>query len=134
MAELNIGTDPFKVLHSLLHANEIISPDSPDYLPSTQTWAAQKQETPSLVIRPTLIDTLSKTLAYLYTTNLDFAIYGHGFSSASSKDVLINMSAFDDFHFDPHSELVTIGAGQTWASVYQKLDKVAPGYGSKNSL
>lgn len=131
MATSGTYTDPLTVLRSLLHPNEIISPDSTDYLPNIQTWAAQKQANPSLVIRPTSVDTLRKSLVYLYNTNLDFAVYGHGFSSASSKDVLVNMSAFDDFHFDPQSESVTIGAGQTWANVYQMLDDVAPGYGSK---
>ncbi|KAJ5338862.1 hypothetical protein N7452_005590 [Penicillium brevicompactum] len=129
MTELKGSTDILTALHSLLRADEIINPDSPNYLPSIQTWAAQKYASPSLVIRPTSIDTLSKLLVYLYTTNHDFAIYGHGFSSASAKDVLMNTSAFDDFQFDAHSESVTIGAGQTWSNVYQKLGEVAPEYG-----
>ena len=49
--------------------------------------------------------------------------------SPSAKDVLINTAALDDFHFDKHSELVTIGAGQTWAEVFRKLREVAPDYG-----
>lgn len=118
------------VLRSFLHPGEIITPDSPAYLPKAQTWASQKQLNPRLIVRPATIETLSKLVAYLYSTDLDFAIYGHGFMSASATDVLINMSAFDGFHFDKYSELATIGAGQTWEDVYRKLRKAAPDYGS----
>lgn len=131
MAESYTAEDQFSILESLLRSDEIIRPTSPTYHSSIQTWAAQKQLKPRIVLRPTSIDSLSKTIAHLYFTKLDFAIYGHGFMSASAKDVLVNMSAFDGFHFDRHSELATIGAGQTWSDVYRKLGDVAPNYGSK---
>ncbi|KAL2822106.1 FAD-binding domain-containing protein [Aspergillus granulosus] len=116
-------------LQSLVDINEIITPDSPEYLTRSRTWAYQKQLSPRLIVRPTSVKSLSKVIAYLYSTKLDFAIYGHGFMSTSAKDVLVNTSAYDEFHFDPHSELVTVGAGQTWAEVYRKLEEEAPGYG-----
>lgn len=126
-----VNEDQLTTLRSLLRPNEIITPGSPDYRPLVQTWAAQKQMNPRLLIRPTSIESLSTAIAYLYSSSLDFAIYGHGFMSASARDVLVNTSSFDDFHFDKHSELVTIGAGQTWAEVYQKLQDAAPNYGSE---
>ncbi|RDW76312.1 FAD-binding oxidoreductase [Aspergillus mulundensis] len=129
MAESAPDTDPFATLRSLVRPDDIISPDSPEYRPSAQTWAAQKQENPGLVIRPASIEALSKVIAHLYTTKLDFAIYGQGFSSASARDVLVNTSAFDDFSFDPQAETITIGAGQAWSEVYRKLEEVAPEYG-----
>lgn len=132
MAESCTAEAQFIILESLLRPDEIIRPTSPTYQSSIQIWAAQKQLKPRIVLRPTSIDSLSKTIAHLYSINLDFAIYGHGFMSASAKDVLVNMSAFDGFHFDRHSELATIGAGQTWSDVYRKLSDAAPGYGSKN--
>lgn len=121
------------MMESFLSPGEIIRPTSPDYQSRIETWAAQKQLNPYIVLRPTTIDSLSKAIAYLYSTNLDFAIYGHGFMSASASDVLVNMSAFDGFHLDRDSELATIGAGQTWSDVYQKLSEVAPEYGSEDS-
>ncbi|KAE8139932.1 FAD-binding domain-containing protein [Aspergillus pseudotamarii] len=129
MTDPSMNEGHLSVLRSFLHPGEIITPDSPAYLPNAQTWASQKQLNPRLIVRPATIETLSKLVAYLYSTDLDFAIYGHGFMSASAKDVLINMSAFDNFHFDEHSELATIGAGQTWEDVYRKLRKAAPNYG-----
>ncbi|KAL2813556.1 hypothetical protein BJX63DRAFT_215851 [Aspergillus granulosus] len=100
MAELSIAKDYLAALGLLLRPDEIITPDSPDYLLSIQTWACQKQLSPRLLVRPASVESLSKVIAYLYSTNLDFAIYGHGFMSASAKDVLVNVSAFDDFHPD----------------------------------
>ncbi|GKZ65111.1 hypothetical protein AnigIFM50267_007275 [Aspergillus niger] len=134
MAESYTAEDQFIILESLLRPDEIIRPTSPTYQSRIQTWAAQKQLKPRIVLRPTSIDSLSKTIAHLYSTNLDFAIYGHGFMSACAKDVLVNMSAFDGFHFDRHSELATIGAGQTWSDVYRKLGDVAPNYGNPSNM
>ncbi|CAG8947181.1 unnamed protein product [Penicillium salamii] len=116
-------------IRSLLRVDEIITPDSPDYLESSQTWAAHKYSKPSVVIRPTSTEALSRALAYLYNTDVDFAIYGQGFSSASAKDVLVNTSAFNDFHFNAQAEVVTVGAGQNWSEVYRKLAEAAPEYG-----
>jgi cysteine desulfurase len=130
MAESETLETQLKTLQSLLQPNEILTPDSPGYISHSQTWASQKQLSPRLVVRPTSVETLSKVITYLYTTPLDFAIYGHGFGSTSAKDVLVNTSAFNDFHFDRHSETVTIGAGQTWVDVYRKMEEHAPGYGS----
>ncbi|KAL4795894.1 FAD-binding domain-containing protein [Aspergillus venezuelensis] len=124
-----MNEDALKTFRSLLSADEITTPDSPDYQSHSQTWAANKHRSPSVVIRPASTRALSKALAFLYTTDLDFAIYGQGFSSASARDVLINTSAFNSFHFDAQGEVVTIGAGQTWSHIYRKLAEVAPGYG-----
>lgn len=131
MAELVRDTDPLATLCSILRADEIITPDSPEYLKSSQTWAAQRYADPRLVIRPTSLDALSGAIQYIYTTDLDFAIYGHGFLSSSAKDVVVNMSAFHDFSLDPQSDSVIIGVGQTWGDVYEKLAKVAPECGGK---
>ncbi|KAL4914005.1 hypothetical protein BDW62DRAFT_205053 [Aspergillus aurantiobrunneus] len=120
--------DAFAGLLSLLNPDEIITPKSPDYTKCIQTWAAQKQLHPRIVVWPTSVECLSRVISHLYSADLDFAIYGHGFMSASANDVLVNMAAFNDFHFDKHSELVTVGAGQAWRDVYRKLRNVAPEY------
>ncbi|PYI21644.1 FAD-binding domain-containing protein [Aspergillus violaceofuscus CBS 115571] len=129
MPASNPQADSFATLRSLLQADEIITSNSPDYEARAQTWAAQKHARPRLVLRLTSIESLSRVLAFLYRTRLDFAIYGQGFSSASAKDVVVNMSGFDDFHFDAQGEVVTVGAGQTWSDVYRKLADAAPEYG-----
>ncbi|RMZ43046.1 dimethylaniline monooxygenase [Aspergillus flavus] len=105
--------DQLTTLQSLLHSDKIITPDLPEHPTLVQTWASQKQMNPRLLIRPNSTESLSKAIAYLYSSSLEFAIYGQGFMSASAKDVLVSTSSLDDFHLDKHSELVTIGAGQT---------------------
>ncbi|KAL4912287.1 hypothetical protein BDW62DRAFT_206624 [Aspergillus aurantiobrunneus] len=115
-------------LQSLLDLDEIIEPESPGYVANCQTCAAQKQCSPRLIVRPTSVESLSRTIRHLYSTKLDFAIYGHGFMSASAKDVLVNILSFDDFNFDRSSKSITLGAGQTWEQVYQKLEEEAPAY------
>ncbi|KAL2862481.1 FAD-binding oxidoreductase [Aspergillus lucknowensis] len=132
MAELDSsGTTLLSELLGLtsLQPEETLTPETPGYEKCIQTWASQKQLRPRLVIRPTSVESLSKVIARLYESDLDFAIYGHGFMSTSARDVVINMSAFDGFHFDEHAEIVTVGAGQTWRDVYRKLEEVAPQYG-----
>lgn len=127
----SVADPDLTTLRSLLSDNEIISPESPEYIESSKTWASQKQYHPRLVVRPTSVESLSKTIAHLYSTKLDFAIYGHGFMSASAKDVVVNISCFDEFHLDKSSTSATVGAGQTWEQVYQKLEEQAPEYGSR---
>jgi len=115
-------------LKSLLSESEVISPSSALYKSETSTWAAQKNLHPHLVVRPSSIESLAKVLAFLSTTNLDMAIRSSGFGSASAKDVLISMAAFDDFEFDKEDEVVTLGAGQLWRDYYAKMERVAPDY------
>lgn len=113
MVNSDPGEDELTTLQSLLHSDKIITPDLPEHPTLVQTWASQKQMNPRLLIRPNFTESLSKAIAYLYPSSLEFAIYGHGFMSASAKDVLVSTSSLDDFRLDKHSELVTIGAGQT---------------------
>jgi FAD/FMN-containing dehydrogenase len=122
------NTEALDHLTTLVSAAEIISPTSDQYLSKTSTWAAQKNKHPSLVIQPTSTKSLSKIIAYLSTTDLDIGVRSSGYGSASARDVLISMSAFDEFEFDKDKEILTIGAGQLWRDYYEKMEKVAPGY------
>lgn len=74
------------------------------------------------------LQSLSRLIAFLERSELDFAVRCAGMGSASAKDVLISMSAFDSFEFDEQSETITIGAGQTWAEIDVKMEKFASGY------
>ena len=119
---------------SLLDKHEIIEPSSPSYRRESLTWAAQKDLHPRLVVRPTTLKTLGKVLAYLSKTPLDFAVRSQGFGSSSAKDVLISMTAFDEFEFHREEEFVIVGAGQTWKEYYTKMEQVAPDYNGIRTL
>lgn len=81
------------------------------------------------------MESLSRVIAHQYNkTNLDFVIGGHGFMSASARDVVVSMTAFDEFQLGQHSERAIVGAGQAWRDVYQKLEGIAPLYGGKNTF
>lgn len=65
---------------------------------------------------------------FLGRSDLDFAVRCAGMESASARDILVSMAAFDSFEFDRQSESITIGAGQTWAAVDNRMERFAPGY------
>lgn len=113
---------------NLLSNEEVIRPSSPLYPELTQTWAAQKNLKPQLVVQPRDLKALSRLLAFLGQSELDFAIRCGGFGSTSAKDVLVSMSAFDSFEFDKETETVTVGAGQIWTDVNAKMELFAAGY------
>jgi FAD/FMN-containing dehydrogenase len=121
---------PIQEVADLLSAEEVIAPSAPSYVELTRTWAAQKNLGPQLVAQPRNLKSLSRLIAILGTSELDFAIRCAGMGSASAKDVLVSMSAFDGFEFDRQSEIINIGAGQVWAEVDTKIERFAPGYAS----
>ncbi|KAH7053293.1 cysteine desulfurase [Macrophomina phaseolina] len=98
-----------------------------ELLPDSKVWAAQKQQNPALVLRPRDPTRLQKLVPYLYISGLDFAIRCGGIGSSSAKDVVLSMSAFDSFSYNPGNHTIIVGAGSTWGHVEQELEKVAPG-------
>lgn len=123
-----MAADPLLHIKSLLSPEEIIEPSSPSYLSESNTWAAQKNLHPRLVIRPATVESLSTALTYLSKSSLEFGVRSQGFGSSSAKDVLISMTKFDRFEFDREKEDVIVGAGQTWEEYYKKMEQVAPEY------
>lgn len=118
-------------LYSLLPASAIVTRESDPatYRNLTACWAAQLNVLPQAVVAPPDVKSLAKTVQYLYNhTELDFTIRGHGYCSLPAKDILISMHKLDGFTYDPHTQTITVGAGQTWRTVYEMVDKVAPNY------
>jgi FAD/FMN-containing dehydrogenase len=113
-------------LKSLLTDSEIITPSSPLFKEESLTWGMQEDKNPSLVIRPSTIESLSKAIAFISATTLDFAIRSQGFGNASAKDVIISLSAFDDFQYDAENETLILGTGQTWGDYYRKMEDASP--------
>lgn len=111
-------------LSTLLPSTDFLTPSSPSYALESQTWAIHRNYHPSAIIRPTSIDSLSKTVKYLATTDLEYKVRSRGFGSASAKDVLISMTAFDGFKYDKDKETVTLGVGGNWGMYYERMEKV----------
>ncbi|KAF2095483.1 FAD-binding domain-containing protein [Rhizodiscina lignyota] len=117
-----------KSLNILVGADEIITKSHPAYAEESSTWSANKNKHPTLIIRPKSLESLSNVLRELAVTELGIGIRSSGFGNASAKDVLISLSAFDQFEFDREGEFVILGAGQSWQDYYEKMEKVAPDY------
>ena len=117
-------------LTTLLSPSEVISPSSPDYASESTPWAAQKDLHPKLIVRPSTAESLSKVLKYLSSTTLDFVVRSQGYGSASAKDVLVSLLAFNEFEWDRENEVVYLGAGCRWSEYYQRMAEAAPEYSS----
>lgn len=113
---------------ALLGTKEVIEPSSPSYAEESRTWAVQKDLKPGLIARPSTIESLAHLIAFFGKSGLDFTVRCGGVGSASAKDVLVSLAAFDGFEFDRESETITIGAGQVWGEVDRKMEEFAPGY------
>jgi FAD/FMN-containing dehydrogenase len=115
-------------IHKFLSEDEIIEPSSSLYAQETRVWAYQKQQNPSIVVRPRSILSLQTTLQNLCNSTLDFSIRSGGLGSSSAKDVVVSMTAFNEVVFNLEDETVLVGAGQPWGEVDRKLADLAPGY------
>lgn len=117
-------------LASLVDPSEIIHPDSPEYKDNSEVWSHLHFQNPRLVLRPSSLDSLSRIVAFLGKTNLDFKVRSQGFGNASASDVVISLRAFDQFEWDEQNKIVTLGPGAPWAKYYEEMPKVAPNYNS----
>ncbi|KAH7308908.1 FAD binding domain-containing protein [Stachybotrys elegans] len=118
-------------LYSLLPAPAIVTQESDPaaYKVLTSFWAAQLNLSPKAIVSPPDVKTLAKTIQYLYShTELDFAFRGRGYSSLPTKDVLVSLHNLDEFTYDPDKQTITVGAGQSWMTVYEALERLAPNY------
>lgn len=115
-------------LRQLLYEDEFTIAGYPYYAEESKTWAAQKDLKPRCIVRPHSAENLSRVLAFLNDLDLHFGVRSGGVGSGSAKDVLISLSTFNEFALDLDSETLTIGTGQTWGEVDQKLADQAPEY------
>lgn len=122
--------DQLSQLTALVSPSEIISPASPEYIDNSQPWSHNKDFHPRLVLRPASLSSLSSVIAFLGKSSLDFKVRSQGYGSASAKDVLVSLSAFDQFEWDADTKVVTLGAGAAWSKYYEEMNKVAPDYAS----
>jgi cysteine desulfurase len=123
---MTLNPSQLSALREFLVADEIIDQSSPSYAKETKVWAYQKNQKPMLVLRPKSLQSLQKVVKYLCRSTLDFGVRSGGVGSSSGKDVVLSMTAFDDFIFDTDSETVILGAGQTWGDVDRKMEDTSP--------
>ncbi|KAH0363446.1 cysteine desulfurase, partial [Aureobasidium melanogenum] len=115
-------------MNTILSPSELIDPSTDQYQSESQTWQAHRNLHPKILAGPKSIKTLAVLIAFLTTSDLDWAVRCQGIGDASARDVLISLMAFDDFAFDAQNETIVIGAGMTWGEAEKKLEEEAPGY------
>lgn len=120
-------------LSKIVDSSEIIAATSAEYADNAEPWSAAKDKHPRLVLRPNTVESLSKMVTYLANTELDYKVRSCGFGSSSATDVLISLSAFDDFEFNQEEKYVILGTGNHWRSYYERMDKVVKDWASKSS-
>ncbi|GKT59898.1 cysteine desulfurase [Colletotrichum tofieldiae] len=111
-----------------LSPEAIITPSDPSYKLHSEPYAIQKQLNPPVVLVPNTVKELSAIVKYLYGSNLDFVIRGHGFKSPSAKHVVVSMLSFKDLGYDSAKKIATVGASATWYEVVSFMEQADPEY------
>lgn len=128
--------DTLDLLGSLIQdlgPSRVLTSKDPSYRLHSEPYAIQKQRNPHVVLVPDSAEALAKIMRVLYHSDLEFAVRGHGFKSASAKHVIISMLDFKEFSYDSTDKIATVGAGATWAEVVDNMERVDPGYSGKHS-
>ena len=112
----------------MISQEEIIDSSSPRYAKESRAWAVQMDLQPDLVLRPTSLSSLQKVVKHLCASDLDFGVRSGGVGSSSGRDIVLSLSAFDQFEFDAVEETVIAGAGEIWGDLDRKIGKLAPGF------
>ena len=112
----------------LVSPAEIIEPGNAEYVKQSQPWSTHADLHPPVVITPASLESMQKVVKTLYDSNLDFGVRNTGTGSVSAKDVILSTHGFKDFHFDPETEIVTIGSGFCWGEIDLLMEKHAPDY------
>ena len=118
-------------IRRMLDPEEILSPGSEEYIASSTCWVANLDRKPELVLQPRSLEALQRAIEFLCGSSLDFAVRSTGVGSSSAGDVIVSLSEFNAFSFNPDEETVLLGAGQKWGNVYRRLEDEAPGYAGK---
>lgn len=118
-------------LSELVDPSEILTAADANYIANTQPWSTGQDKDPRLVLRPANVESLSKIVQFLSETDLDYQVRSQGYGSASARDVLISLSAFNNFEFNKEGEYVLLGSGSTWRHYYDHMQAVAPDWTSK---
>lgn len=128
------SNNDLETLKSLLSPAELITPDHDMYLEESIVWAQQAYQHPTLIVRPTSLESLSKAVKFLAESSLDWQVKTGGAGNASAEDVVLSTRAFNGLTFDRENEIVELGAGALWSEYYAAMERIAPEYTGEISL
>ncbi|TDZ16595.1 6-hydroxy-D-nicotine oxidase [Colletotrichum orbiculare MAFF 240422] len=111
-----------------LKSGSVLTPVDSAFALHSEPFAVQKQLHPPVVLVPSSVEEVSLIIRFLYKSDLDFAIRGHGFKSPSAKDVVVSMLSFKDIEYDHVKKIANVGASATWSEVVTYMEKADPEY------
>ncbi|KAI5204140.1 FAD binding domain-containing protein [Aureobasidium subglaciale] len=123
-----MSSSTLDAVRELLSPSEIVKSSLDQYISESQTWQAHRNLHPKLLVRPTSLASLSRLVAFLSPSSLDWAVRCQGIGDASARDVLISLAGFKSLDFDSETESILVGGGMTWGEVEERLEEQAPGY------
>ncbi|KAJ0156789.1 6-hydroxy-D-nicotine oxidase [Colletotrichum tanaceti] len=94
----------------------------------SEPYAIQKQLHPAAVLVPGTVEELAAVVRFLYGSDLDFVVRGHGFKSPSARHVVVSMLKFKDLDYDPAEKIATVGASATWLEAVSFMEQADPEY------
>ncbi|CZT17458.1 uncharacterized protein RCC_03292 [Ramularia collo-cygni] len=114
--------------HLTTLCSEFYTPTHPSYSAHSTPWSLHSHLSPQLVLLPATLQSLQAILAYLYPLpGLPFSIRNTGTGGSSSPSVLISMSHFNSFAYDPSTSIATVGAGLSWGEVDTFMEEATDG-------
>lgn len=115
-----------------LSAGCVVRPEDALYALHSEPFAIQKQQNPQFVLVPESTEELAAIIRFLYASELDFTIRGHGFKSPSAKHVVVSTMRFNGLEYDSVKKIATVGASATWSEVAAYMDEVDPEYSGES--
>ncbi|GFF62082.1 FAD binding domain protein [Aspergillus udagawae] len=105
----------------------VVFPGGQDFDDSVKRWSAIGFRRPGVVVLPTDVQGIARTVRYAKDHQLDLAVQGGGHSSstASSTDggILMNLGRMNRVSVNASTQTVTVQGGATWADVGRETAK-----------
>ncbi|KAH8924353.1 FAD-binding domain-containing protein [Atractiella rhizophila] len=116
-------------LRKQLGASSIVLPTSSSFPPYTKQWSIHHSTLqPKVVVVPQNDSQLQGAVKLLYSSSFSFSVRSGGLVGSQNEDVILSLEAFSGFEWNEKEKTVLLGAGQVWRTVYEKMERLAPGY------
>ncbi|KAE8375365.1 putative FAD-binding oxidoreductase [Aspergillus bertholletiae] len=111
-----------------LNSSTTVLPSSQEYTTlSEDNWSATAWAKPSCIVQPRQVADVQTVVQLVTRHRVPFAVRSGGhmpspFGANINGGVLVDLSSFSGFSYNPETTLATIGVGQRWKTVYEQLE------------
>ncbi|KAF9509846.1 hypothetical protein BS47DRAFT_1348656 [Hydnum rufescens UP504] len=107
-------------------ASAVYYPGSPQFISDIEHWAPSSTQVSACSVEPGTVKDVAAIVNVLARSTTPFSIQSGGHATSvgfsSTLGVAINLVRLNSMAYDPTSRTVTIGTGQTWSDLFQKLE------------